>query len=150
MIDRALAYGVDSTQPVATFRPANPEHEVQSECATEAAASAGEHGCFQQMSHASICSKALCQRTSRGGKVQPLLHHVRCAHRTQDNRMSVAVLCKAVQGEHWRRLFRGDPDGARCLLPPYRLAGRPNFWSLSPTPWPLRGTLTLVAPRNQL
>ena len=40
--------------------------------------------------------------------------------------MSVAVLCKATHGEHWRRLFRGDPDGARCLLPPYRLAGRPS------------------------
>ncbi len=32
-------------------------------------------------------------------------------------------LAKAERGEHWRRLFRGDPDGARCLLPPYRLAG---------------------------
>ena len=35
----------------------------------------------------------------------------------------VAALAKGALGEHWRRLFRGDPDGARCLLPPYRLAG---------------------------
>ena len=55
-----------------------------------------------------------------------MLHHVPRERRTQDNRMSVAVLCKAAQGEHWRRLFRGDPDGARCLLPPYRLAGHFN------------------------
>ena len=43
--------------------------------------------------------------------------------RTQDNRLFVAALAKGAHGEHWRRLFRGDPDYARCLLPPYRLAG---------------------------
>ncbi|KAK9831834.1 hypothetical protein WJX81_000048 [Elliptochloris bilobata] len=61
VIDRALAYGVDASQPVTTFR-------------------------------------------------------------TQDNRLLVAALRKAAHGKQWRRLFRGDPDGARCLLPPYRLA----------------------------
>lgn len=44
-------------------------------------------------------------------------------HRTEDNRLLGLALVKKVHGEHWRRLFRGDPDGARCMLPPYRLAG---------------------------
>lgn len=44
-------------------------------------------------------------------------------HRTEDNRLLGLALDKRVQGEHWRRLFRGDPDGARCMLPPYRSTG---------------------------
>ena len=32
-------------------------------------------------------------------------------------------LPKAKVGQHWHRLFRGDPDGARCLQPPYQLSG---------------------------
>ena len=33
------------------------------------------------------------------------------------------VLTKKQHGEHWRHLFRGDPDGARCMQPPYTLSG---------------------------
>ena len=32
-------------------------------------------------------------------------------------------LAKGKPGQAWQRLFRGDPDGARCLQPPYQLAG---------------------------
>lgn len=39
-------------------------------------------------------------------------------------------LTKGQPGENWRRLFRGDPDGARCMEPPYRITGR-----LGPTRW---------------
>ena len=46
-----------------------------------------------------------------------------CTCRTQDNRLFVAALPKATHGEHWRRLFRGDPR-RRALpaaaLPPGR------------------------------
>ena len=45
--------------------------------------------------------------------------------RTEDNRFLGLALSKKLHGEHWRRLFRGDPDGARCMLPPYRLSGAP-------------------------
>ena len=33
------------------------------------------------------------------------------------------VMAKSGPGEHWRRLFRGDADGARCMQPPYTLSG---------------------------
>lgn len=46
-----------------------------------------------------------------------------CCRRTDDKRYIGLILSKAVPGEHWRRLFRGDPDGARCLQSPYRLTG---------------------------
>lgn len=45
------------------------------------------------------------------------------ASRTEDNRCLGLVMWKQVVGEHWRRLFRGDSDGARCMLPPYQLTG---------------------------
>lgn len=45
------------------------------------------------------------------------------ASRTEDNRCMGLVMWKQVVGEHWRRLFRGDPDGARCMPPPYQLTG---------------------------
>lgn len=41
--------------------------------------------------------------------------------RTQDNRVCAIMVHKAAPGERWRRLFRGDSDGLRCLEPPYRL-----------------------------
>ena len=80
-----------------------------------------------------VRSEALCsERPIVETCSQHLLNRVPRAHRTQDNRMSVAVLSKATMGEHWRRLFRGDPDGARCLLPPYRLAGHLGCLSFTP------------------
>jgi len=42
--------------------------------------------------------------------------------RSEDNRIFTAALPKADPGESWKRLFRGDPDGARCLEPPYTIA----------------------------
>lgn len=42
--------------------------------------------------------------------------------RTEDNRLCAVVVHKGAPGECWARLFRGDPDGARCLEPPYALA----------------------------
>ena len=36
-------------------------------------------------------------------------------------RTFVMSLPKAEAGAHWPRLFAGDPDGARCLEPPYRV-----------------------------
>lgn len=42
--------------------------------------------------------------------------------RTEDNRLCAVLVPKAAPGERWARLFRGDPDGARCLEPPYCLA----------------------------
>ncbi len=45
------------------------------------------------------------------------------ACRTEDNRCLGMVLTKKEHGEHWRHLFQGDPDGARCMQPPYTLYG---------------------------
>ena len=42
--------------------------------------------------------------------------------RSDDRRIFTAALPKAAPGEAWKRLFRGDPDGARCLEPPYTIA----------------------------
>ena len=53
-------------------------------------------------------------------------------YRTEDNRVCVAVLPKAAPGERWRRLFRGDPDGARCLEPPYAIMGEGGAGSPCP------------------
>lgn len=41
--------------------------------------------------------------------------------RTSDNRIAAIVLVKGEVGQHWSKLFQGDPDGARCLEPPYTL-----------------------------
>lgn len=41
--------------------------------------------------------------------------------RTKDNRVCTLAVPKAEYGAHWPRLFRGDPDGARCLQPPYEI-----------------------------
>ena len=46
------------------------------------------------------------------------------AGRTADNRVMTIQLPKGKPGQVWTRLFRGDPDGARCLQPPYQLAGQ--------------------------
>ena len=43
--------------------------------------------------------------------------------RTEDNRQLGLILHKGLPGEHWRRLFRGDPDGARCMHAPYSISG---------------------------
>lgn len=40
---------------------------------------------------------------------------------TKDHRFAAVVVHKAVPGEEWRRLFRGDSDGLRRLQPPYTL-----------------------------
>lgn len=37
--------------------------------------------------------------------------------------MCVLAIPKGEPGEHWARLFAGDSDGARCMQPPYTLAG---------------------------
>ena len=41
--------------------------------------------------------------------------------RTADQRYMTLAIPKAVKAERWARLFHGDPDGARCLRPPYEL-----------------------------
>ena len=46
-----------------------------------------------------------------------------CMCRTEDNRLMLVTLPKAQAGQQWLRLFRGDPDGARCMQPPYTLTG---------------------------
>jgi len=40
---------------------------------------------------------------------------------SKDKRRMTITLTKAEPGKHWRRLFEGDPDGARCLKAPYSL-----------------------------
>eukprot|EP00873_Tetraselmis_striata_P023008 jgi/Tetstr1/443272/TSEL_031306.t1 len=40
--------------------------------------------------------------------------------KSQDHRFMTLCIPKAVPGE-WKHLFEGDPDGARCLQPPYEL-----------------------------
>ena len=40
-------------------------------------------------------------------------------------------MAKQTLGEHWQRLFRGDSAGARCMQPPYMLAGTPHKDSIS-------------------
>ena len=47
--------------------------------------------------------------------------HWQC--RTEDNRFLGLVMAKQTLGEHWHCLFRGDTAGARCMQPPYMLAG---------------------------
>ncbi len=42
--------------------------------------------------------------------------------RSEDRRVFTAALPKSKPGEVWKRLFRGDPDGARCLQPPYTIS----------------------------
>ena len=41
--------------------------------------------------------------------------------RTEDNRVCAVAVAKGEPGRRWERLFVGDPDGARCLEPPYSL-----------------------------
>ena len=41
--------------------------------------------------------------------------------RTADNRICTISIPKAELGQHWQRLFIGDPDGIRCLVPPYEM-----------------------------
>lgn len=41
--------------------------------------------------------------------------------RTADNRVCAIGIPKGEAGKHWQRLFVGDPDGIRCLVPPYEL-----------------------------
>lgn len=42
--------------------------------------------------------------------------------RSQDKRIFTAGLPKASPGTDWKRLFKGDPDGARCLEPIYSIS----------------------------
>ena len=42
--------------------------------------------------------------------------------------MCVVAVPKGEPGEHWRRLFRGDSDGARCIQPPYTLSGAAQWY----------------------
>lgn len=41
--------------------------------------------------------------------------------RTEDNRVCAIAIPKSEFGQEWPRLFRGDPDGARSLKPPYEM-----------------------------
>lgn len=41
--------------------------------------------------------------------------------KTIDNRVCAIAIPKLEYGKTWPRIFRGDPDGARCLKPPYDL-----------------------------
>ncbi len=43
------------------------------------------------------------------------------SHRSQDNTFLCFAIPKAEPGQHWRRLFRGDSDAARCMKQPYTL-----------------------------
>ena len=45
---------------------------------------------------------------------------------TDDNRFFTAALPKGKMGERWDTLFEGDPNGVRCLEPPYRLKEHKN------------------------
>ena len=54
----------------------------------------------------------------------PRVKALRIFARTEDNRLLTIALAKAAPARVWPRLFRCDPDGARCLRPPYLLAGR--------------------------
>eukprot|EP00798_Chlamydomonas_sp_ICE-L_P029611 gene29611-17892_t len=47
-------------------------------------------------------------------------------NKTSDNRYVVIIMPKARTGERWRRLFQGDPDGARCVDPPTTVTAWPN------------------------
>lgn len=58
-----------------------------------------------------------------------------CMSRTEDNRVMTIQLSKGKAGKEWKRLFRGDPDGARCLQPPYELSGA---WLRACMPLPMR------------
>ena len=40
---------------------------------------------------------------------------------TEASGMFQVRMHKANAGEHWSRLFLGDPDGVRCLVPPWRM-----------------------------
>ena len=62
---------------------------------------------------ADACSSFTCQALSE--------MHWQC--RTEDNRFLGLVMAKQTLGEHWHCLFRGDTAGARCMQPPYMLAG---------------------------
>jgi curved DNA-binding protein CbpA/HSP20 family molecular chaperone IbpA len=42
--------------------------------------------------------------------------------RSDDRRIFTAALPKGTPGKMWKRLFRGDPDGSRCLEPLYSTA----------------------------
>lgn len=55
-------------------------------------------------------------------------------HQTLTARVCVVVLPKAAPGERWRRLFRGDPDGARCLEPPYSVMGKSQGGKMASLP----------------
>ncbi|KAI3436650.1 hypothetical protein D9Q98_006066 [Chlorella vulgaris] len=41
---------------------------------------------------------------------------------TKDKRVCVMALPKGEPGVQWKRLFVGDSDGARCLVPPYTMS----------------------------
>ena len=55
-----------------------------------------------------------------------------CTCRTKDNGVCVLAIPKGELGEQWRRLFRGDSDGARCMQPPYTLSGAAGPHASSP------------------
>ena len=44
--------------------------------------------------------------------------------RSQDRTLFVMSLQKGKPGQKWQRMFRGDPDGARCMQPVYNLTGQ--------------------------
>lgn len=43
--------------------------------------------------------------------------------RTADNRLVLLTLAKAEPEVQWMHMFRGDPDGARCMQALYNLTG---------------------------
>lgn len=48
-----------------------------------------------------------------------------CASRSKDTTLVVMTICKGKPGQKWLHLFKGDPDGARCMQPLYTLTGQP-------------------------
>jgi hypothetical protein len=45
---------------------------------------------------------------------------------TADGRTAIIALAKSQPGKAWRALFAGDSDGARCVVPPYRVSQPPD------------------------
>ena len=151
VIDRLLDYRVDTAEPLECFRcaacipsltllgqrqmrPSKPlvlQIHLHQPCRLNRCESSPSpcHACTSHASHRDKSPSAFkADRRRMLACVLPVCIIMWVAlpvHRTEDNRFLGLALSKRLHGEHWRRLFRGDPDGARCLLPPYRLSGAP-------------------------
>lgn len=94
--------------------------------------------------------------------VQPLDHKAPIdTFWTPDNRLAALVLPKQEPGRHWSKLFSGDTDGYRSMVPPYRMCDTPDEVTLEFRDLPfwidsddvrvkISGSGVRVAVRNQL